>query len=298
MRIGIDLGGTKIEGIVLRDDGEIVKKLRVPTRGSCYETLLDDLCDLISSLQADATTLLSVGIGTPGALSTRGVMKNCNAIALNGRRLKEDVEARLGYAVRLENDANCFALSEACFGAARHARSVFGVIIGTGCGGGLVLDKTLVTGPNSIAGEWGHNCIPANVRTLIQEDRVCYCGRANCIETLLSGRGLSESHRERFSEDRTAVEIAASAQQGDASAAKSLALYANHLAHCLATAVNLFDPEVIVLGGGLSNIAMLYDTVPDLMRPHVFTDDMMTRLAAPTFGDASGAIGAACLWGE
>lgn len=296
MRIGIDLGGTKIEGIVLRNDGEIIHKLRVPTRGEYYEVILDDLAALIQSLQARLKDRLSVGIGTPGCLSTNGEMKNCNAIELNGKRLLEDIEIKLGYEVRIENDANCFALSEACYGAAQNARSVFGVIVGTGCGGGIVIDKKLVTGPNSISGEWGHNCMPANARAMISTDRECYCGRINCIETLLSGRGLSMSYFDATGEQLSAVGIAERAEKGFKPAQVCLEIYADQLAHCLATVINMIDPEVIVLGGGLSNIASLYKRVPALLRPHVFNDQVHTRIVPPTFGDASGAIGAACLW--
>lgn len=296
MRIGIDLGGTKIEGIVLRNDGEIIHKLRVPTRGEYYEVILDDLAALIQSLQARLKDHLSVGIGTPGCLSTNGEMKNCNAIELNGKRLLEDIEIKLGYEVRIENDANCFALSEACYGAAQNARSVFGVIVGTGCGGGIVIDKKLVTGPNSISGEWGHNCMPANARAMISADRECYCGRINCIETLLSGRGLSMSYFDATGEQLSAVGIAERAEKGFKPAQVCLEIYADQLAHCLATVINMIDPEVIVLGGGLSNIASLYKRVPALLGPHVFNDQIHTRIVPPTFGDASGAIGAACLW--
>lgn len=296
MRIGIDLGGSKIEGIVLSDDGKVTHKVRVPTQGEKYSVLLENLCALIRALQARQTDRLSVGIGTPGTLSNNRTMKNCNAIALNGEHLLDDVEFKLGYEVKIENDANCFALSEACYGSATYARTVFGVIVGTGCGGGVVVNKKLVTGPNSIAGEWGHNCMPANARSLLDQDRECYCGRKNCIETLLSGRGLSETYRESTGEELSAIEVAQEATKGSAAAIACLEVYANHLAHCLATVVNVLDPQLIVLGGGLSNIDALYDLIPKYMAPHVFTDDMQTRIVKPVFGDASGAIGAACLW--
>jgi len=296
MRIGIDLGGSKIEGILLDNRGDIVTKLRVPTRGERYDTLLRDLCDVIKTLQANQRDRLSVGIGTPGALSTNRKMKNCNAISLNGKQLLDDLQYELGYEVRIENDANCFALSEACYGLARHAKSVFGVIIGTGCGGGIVVDGKLLTGPNSISGEWGHSCMPANARALIEHDRECYCGRLNCIETLLSGRGMSTSYFEATGETLSAVEIAKQALEGSKPAEACIATYSQHLAQCLATIINMMDPDVIVLGGGLSNIAKLYETVPELLKPLVFTDDLQTRILKPSYGDASGAIGAACLW--
>ena len=223
-------------------------------------------------------------------------MKNCNSICLNGEPLKVDIENRLGYATRIENDANCFALSEACYGVAISARTVFGVILGTGTGGGIVIDKQLHTGPNRIAGEWGHNCIPNSVRELIAQDRQCYCGRTNCNETVLSGRGLKQSYLERSGIDLEATEIARLANSGDVEASETVQTYCKQLACCLSTVVNLMDPDMIVLGGGLSNISQLYTQVPSLMNEHVFTDNMLTKLSAPKFGDASGAIGAACLW--
>lgn len=302
MRIGVDLGGTKIEGILLADDGEVAEKIRIDTPGDQYRNTVDALCDIVEQLQQRSSPKqCTVGIGTPGALSPANengteLMKNCNSICLNDEALKADIEAMLGYETRLENDANCFALSEACYGAAVGARTVFGVILGTGTGGGIVIDKVLHTGPNRIAGEWGHNCIPSAVRSLIAEDRRCYCGRKNCIETVLSGRGLRQSHLERTGDTLEATEIARLADGGEAEASESIAVYATQLAHCLATVVNLIDPDAIVLGGGLSNIAQLYEQVPAQLSELVFTENMLTRIYAPKFGDASGAIGAACLW--
>ncbi len=302
MRIGVDLGGTKIEGILLSPSGELAKKIRVDTPAGSYQDTVAELCAVVDELQQlSESKNCTVGIGTPGALSPSNeqgleLMKNCNSICLNGEPLKVDIEKRLGYAVRLENDANCFVLSEACYGAARSARTVVGVIIGTGTGGGIVIDKQLHTGPNRIAGEWGHNCIPSSVRELIAEDRQCYCGRTNCIETVLSGRGLKQSHRERTGIELEAREIAKLAIGGDSAARESIQRYCTQLARCLSTVVNLIDPDMIVLGGGLSNISQLYEQVPSLMAAPVFTENMLTTLSAPKFGDASGAIGAACLW--
>ena len=302
MRIGVDLGGTKIEGILLSPSGEVVEKIRVDTPAQKYLDTVDALCDVISQLQQlSPSKKCSVGIGTPGALSPSNeqgveVMKNCNSICLNGEPLKVDIEKRLGYEIRIENDANCFALSEACYGAALSARTVFGVILGTGTGGGIVIDRQLHTGPNRIAGEWGHNCIPSSVRELIAQDRQCYCGRKNCNETVLSGRGLRQSHLERTGTELEATEIARLATSGDVEAGETIQTYCKQLARALSTVVNLMDPDMIVLGGGLSNISQLYAQVPSLMAEHVFTDNMLTKLLAPKFGDASGAIGAACLW--
>lgn len=299
MRIGIDLGGSKIEGIVLAPDYSVVAKHRVATPANDYQQTVAVVCALINQLQSEAGITLSVGIGTPGALSARtGTMKNCNSICLNGRPLKSDIEKQLGYSVRLENDANCFALSEALHGSGRPYHSVFGVILGTGTGGGLVIDKTLVTGPNGISGEWGHNPFPAPIRKLIADDRKCYCGRINCVETILSGRGLSQTHRETHGESLLASEIAERAQAREESALVTIDTYCAQLAACLASVINILDPEVIVLGGGLSNIQQIYDMTPAHLGKHVFSDSVATRLLPPAFGDASGARGAACLWPE
>ena len=302
MRIGVDLGGTKIEGILLSPSGEVAEKIRVDTPAKKYLETVDALCEVIEQLQQlSPSKKCSVGIGTPGALSPPNehgfeLMKNCNSICLNGEPLKIDIENRLSYETRIENDANCFVLSEACYGAAISARTVFGVILGTGTGGGIVIDKQLHTGPNRIAGEWGHNCIPSSVRELITQDRQCYCGRTNCNETVLSGRGLKQSHLERTGTELEAKEIARLANSGDSESGETIQTYCKQLAGCLSTVVNLIDPDMIVLGGGLSNISQLYEQVPSLLKEHVFTDKMLTMLCAPKFGDASGAIGAACLW--
>lgn len=297
MRIGVDLGGTKIEGIILTSEGEISQKIRVATPGESYKKTLNAVCQVITQLQNQSRPSLKVGIGTPGTLShLSGLMKNCNSICLNGEALKSDIESKLGYEIRLENDANCFALSEAHYGAGKNSKSVFGVIIGTGTGGGIVINDQLLTGPNNIVGEWGHNSLPSSARELIAEDRVCYCGRRNCIETVLSGRGLKQSHLEKFGTQIEADKIAELAMAKDLAASESLKIYSKQLARCLATIVNVIDPEVIVLGGGLSNIGSLYNSVPIDMAEYVFTDDLQTRIAPPKFGDASGARGAACLW--
>jgi fructokinase len=297
MRIGIDLGGTKIEGILLADDGSVSEKIRVDTPADNYQKTVNALCNVVMALQTSAGKNCKVGIGTPGALTPiTEIMKNCNSICLNGKPLKNDIESQLGYEIVVENDANCFALSEACYGAAKGSATVFGVILGTGTGGGLVNNKRLHTGPNRIAGEWGHNSIPDSVRRLIEADRKCYCGRDNCIETVLSGRGLKQSHLERSGNSLEARKIAVLADSGDKVAGQSIDVYCQQLARCLSTVINLYDPEMIVLGGGLSNISTLYEKVPGYLEGFVFTERVLTKLAAPKFGDASGALGAACLW--
>lgn len=299
MRIGIDLGGTKIEGIILARDYSVLTCKRVPTPAGDYTQTVNAVCALVETLQSEAGQKLSVGIGTPGTLVPQtGTMKNCNSTCLNGKALKDDIEAVLGYPVRMENDANCFALSEALSGAGKDYRSVFGVIIGTGTGGGFVFDRSLVTGPNGICGEWGHAAIPATARHLIGEDRACYCGRVNCIETVLSGSGLGQTHFELSGEQLPAQEIARRARQQHPQAMASIDIYCAQLAACLATLINILDPHAIVLGGGLSNIERIYQQVPALLPDHVFSDQVLTRLLPPAFGDASGARGAACLWPE
>ena len=295
MRIGVDLGGTKIEGIVLTDEGEVTEKLRVDTPARNYSETVKAVCDVIKKLQT--TNQFPVGIGTPGALSLPdGLMKNSNSVCLNGQPLKKDIESSLGYEICIENDANCFALSEAHYGVASSSKTVFGVILGTGCGGGVVIDKKLLTGPNSIAGEWGHNSIPTSVRQLIREDRECYCGRPNCNETVLSGRGLKQTYMELTGDESSPIKIACSAQNGDTDARTCIDIYAKQLARCLSAIINVIDPHMIVLGGGLSNISPLYELVPQHLEGHVFSDEIQTKIVPPAFGDASGALGAACLW--
>lgn len=301
-RIGIDLGGTKIEGIVLDAQNHVTQRIRVPTPHDSYDAVIDTCCSLIRELQRSSDELLSVGIGTPGSVSRKtGLMRNCNSTALNDKPLQADLEARLGYRIRLENDANCFALSEAVLGSGKNDHTVFGVIIGTGTGGGIVIDKQLINGPNGIAGEWGHNTVPFAVRHLFGEDRPCYCGRNNCVETVLSAAGLMAtwkeldlSHQQKFSGPEKLDELLAS---GDSSAELVIRRYSEMLAGCLATVINILDPDVIVLGGGLSNIQSLYTMLPDYLPSHVFSDFVATRVIQPEYGDASGALGAACLWG-
>ncbi len=294
-RIGVDIGGTKMEGIVLSAAGEVVDLLRQPTPGSSYARVLAEICELVEELQGSRR--LKVGIGTPGALSApEEIIKNSNSTCFNGKPLKRDIEQRLGYSVRLENDANCFALSEAQYGAGRDCGSVFGIIIGTGTGGGFVANGELHTGPNRIAGEWGHNCVPAGVRDTLKGKRRCYCGRWNCIETVLCGAGLRRTFVEAGGAEIEAAEIARLAQEGDAAASACLELYCRQLAQCVATIINILDPEMVVFGGGLSNIRTIYEWLPRILPEFVFTDRLLTKISPPRFGDASGARGAACLW--
>ena len=295
MRIGIDLGGTKIEGIRLDESGKADKKIRIGTPATNYDDVIKATCSLINDLQTKKR--LTVGIGTPGTLdSKKNIMKNSDSLCLNGKPFKKDIENELGYSVEVENDANCFTLSEANYGTGEGFECVFGVVLGTGCGGGLVHRKTLINGPNRIAGEWGHNCIPVSVRKLIESDRLCHCGRFNCIETVLSGRGLKQTFRELSAIEMESEEIAEQARLNNSKAIDCIDIYARQLAGCLSTIINVIDPDIIVLGGGLSNIKSLYQLIPKYLRGQVFNDTVLTKVAPASFGDASGARGAACLW--
>jgi fructokinase len=295
LRIGIDVGGTKLEAIALDAAGTEVRRLRVPTPRGSYEGTLDAVVSLVTTLEKDAGRQGSVGLGIPGTLSPRtGLVKNANSTWLIGRPLHTDLEARLGRPVRLANDANCFALSEAVDGAGAGADVVFGVIIGTGCGGGIVVRQRVLIGPNAIAGEWGHNPLPA------PEDGewpgpACYCGRTGCIETYLSGPALERDYVTLGGAAAGAREIAARAEAGESVANIALERYERRFARALTAVLNLLDPDVVVLGGGLSNIERLYRNVPPLLAP--FGDEPpATRLVKAKYGDSSGVRGAAWLW--
>ena len=272
MRIGIDLGGTKIEAIVLGDDGAEIRRLRIATPRGDYEATLLALKNLVTVLERDVGTVRSVGVGHPGALSPRtGLVKNANSTWLNGRPLGDDLSRVLERPVRLANDADCFALSEAIDGAAAGAAIVFGVIVGTGTGGGIVVGGKLVSGPNAIAGEWGHNPLPWP-RTEESPGPPCYCGRTGCIETFLSGPGFARDYQAAGGEPVSASDIVARADAGEQLAVACLERYADRMARGLASVINVLDPHVIVLGGGMSNVARLYEQVPRLWPPFVFSD--------------------------
>ena len=296
MRIGIDLGGTKIEGVALGSDGAELARLRVPTPKHDYDAIVRALVDLVAALESKAGARGSVGVGMPGCLSpATGLVKNANTVVLNGRPLDRDLEAALGRPVRLANDANCFALSEASDGAATGAPVVFGVIIGTGTGGGVVVGGQVLTGPNAVAGEWGHNPLPwpgADERP----GPPCYCGKHGCIETFLSGPGLAADHQRRTGLRLEGPEIGVRADAGDAEAIATITRYEDRLARSLATIINVLDPDVIVLGGGVSNIARLYRTVPTVWGRYAFSDTVRTALRQARHGDSSGVRGAAWLW--
>jgi len=296
MRIGIDLGGTKIEVIALDEQGQELYRERVATPHTDYPAILQAIGGLVQRAEQHTQQAGSVGVGIPGTISpSTGLVKNANTICLIGNPLQKDLSARLQREVRLSNDANCFAVSEATDGAGKDGQVVFGVIVGTGTGGGVIVNKQVITGVNAIAGEWGHNPLPWP-----QPDELpgplCYCGKHGCIETFLSGPGFSRDHRQHQGQEDTPRAIAQHAQQGDARAAASLQRYEDRMARALATIINILDPDVIVLGGGMSNIARLYDNVPRLWGRYVFSDRVDTRLLPPLHGDSSGVRGAAWLW--
>ena len=296
LRIGVDLGGTKIEGVALGREGAVRGRRRIATPRHDYAGTIEAIASVVEGVESDAGGRGTVGVGIPGAISpATGLVKNANSVWLNGRPFPGDLEARLGRRVRLANDANCFALSEATDGAGAGARVVFGVILGTGTGGGLVVDGRVLTGPNAIAGEWGHNPMPWPEPDELPGPE-CYCGRRGCIETFLSGPGLGNDHRARTAEELPSEVIVACAAAGNRTCEETLVRYESRMARALASIINVVDPDVIVLGGGLSRLERLYANVPPRWAPYVFSDRVDTRLEAPRHGDASGVRGAAWLW--
>ena len=294
MRIGLDLGGTKIEGIALDRKGGMRAGARIATPRDDYRATIEAIAALVSELEAKAGRRAArIGVGMPGALSpATGLVKNANSTWLIGQPFDRDLETALGRPVRVANDANCFALSEAVDGAAAGAAVVFGVILGTGVGGGIAIDGRPLDGRNAIAGEWGHNPLPWPA----DDERPgppCYCGRHGCIETFLSGPGLAADHEAATGERLAPEDIAAAGSTG---AEATMARYEDRLARALAGVINILDPDVIVLGGGLSRIERLYVNVPRLWGPYVFSDRVATELRPPRHGDASGVRGAAWLW--
>ena len=296
MRIGIDVGGTKIEGIALDDSGHELLRRRVPTPVGDYQATLATVAGLVQDIESHAGQRGSVGVGTPGAISrATGRIKNSNSQCLIGKPLREDLAALLGRELRVANDANCFALSEAVDGAAVGVDVVFGVIIGTGTGGGVVVHGRVLEGINGISGEWGHNPLP----WAFDAERpgpLCYCGKHGCIETFLSGPGMARDLAGTGGQSLSAAEIVLAAEHGDPACISVLERYEDRLARGLASVINVIDPEVIVLGGGLSNIVRLYTNVPRLWGSYVFSDRTDTRLVPAKYGDSSGVRGAAWLW--
>jgi fructokinase len=298
-RIGIDLGGTKIAGIILDESGTERGQIRVATPREDYAGTIASIADLVAKLEQQAGTDTggaSVGIGTPGALSLRtGLMKNANSTWLNGKSFDRDLAASLGRPVRIANDANCLAVSEATDGAGAGRHVVFAVILGTGCGGGIAIDGLPLTGRNAIAGEWGHNPLPWPVGSE-NPGPDCYCGKRGCIETFLSGPGMAADHRAITGQGLDAARIAHAAAHGEPGAVATLDRHRDRLARSLATIVNLIDPDIIVVGGGLSQIPSLYQTLPELLSRWCFSDGVATPVVPARHGDASGVRGAAWLW--
>ncbi|MEA1889516.1 MAG: ROK family protein [Pseudomonadota bacterium] len=295
-RIGIDLGGTKIEGVVLSEENRILVRKRIATpiedNGErAYLAIINTISTLINQLEAEVGTRCTTGIGTPGTQSSlTGLMKNSNTICLNGRPLLKDLEQHLARKIRMANDANCFALSEAIDGAGTNYTSVFGIIMGTGVGGGIVINKQVHSGGMGISGEWGHN-------PLLADGPACYCGRKGCVETLISGPGLTADYKRNGGIANTSPsEIISLTEQGDAIAIKTIERFLAHFGRAVATVINILDPHAIVLGGGLSNLDILYDRGRKAIEPHIFSDSFTTPILKNHHGDSSGVLGAAYLW--
>lgn len=296
MRLGVDLGGTKIEIVGLAADGRELLRRRIATPQGDYRATLTAIAGLVAEAEAELGQTGSVGIGIPGAESLRsGLIKNANSTCLIGQPLRHDLQTLLRREVRLANDANCFALSEAIDGAGRDAETVFGVILGTGVGGGIVIRRQVLVGANAIAGEWGHNPLP-RLAAADQPAPDCYCGHQGCIETYLSGPGLTADHARHTAETLDAASIECRAAAGDAACEATLRRYEDRLGRALAGVINILDPQVIVLGGGLSNMQRLYRHLPACCAPYVFSDAVDTRFLPPVHGDSSGVRGAAWLW--
>ncbi len=296
MRIGIDLGGTKIEGIALSETGDELLRHRIATPQGDYPATLQAIADLVKQIEKAVGEEGSIGLCTPGALSpATGLMRNSNSVCMNGKPVLTDLQSLLKRDIRIANDANCFALSEATDGAAKDARVIFGVIIGTGTGAGIVIDKTVLVGPNAIAGEWGHNPLPWP-----QADELpgaeCYCGKFGCIETWVSWPGIARDHAAHYTEQLDAKTLDRLAADGNENAINTFIRYERRLAKSLAHVINILDPDVIVLGGGMGNSKRLYKNVPAIWGDYVFSDVVNTRLLAPLHGDSSGVRGAAWLW--
>jgi fructokinase len=299
MRFGIDVGGTKTEIVVLSDSGKMIHRERQATPDN-YPSFLMSIVKLISATEAHYGETSDIGICLPGAVSPdTGRLKNANTLYLNGQTVREDLEQKINKAIKLANDADSFALSEATDGAAAGANSCFGVIIGTGCGGGLIYNGQLIQGPNAIAGEWGHNLLPGYNELVDGPEQPCYCGRSNCIETFTSGTGMAKRFREKChiseKEVPSAKAVLKKVNEGDEQAIQHFDHYINALARSLASVINIFDPEIIVLGGGMSNITELYEKLPAEVARYVFSDQLNTPIVQAKHGDSSGVRGAAWL---
>lgn len=296
MRIGIDLGGTKTEGIALDENGKELLRERIATKKDTYESILNGIVSVVSSIEEKLQMKGSVGVGIPGAVShVTGLVKKANTTELIGKPMDKDLEKLLGRPVRLANDANCFALSEAADGAAKGSSVVFGVILGTGCGGGIVIDGKIINGVNAIAGEWGHNRLPDRTDSE-RPGSDCFCGHSGCNERYISGTGIAQDHLDVTGKKLITKEIAKLALAGDADAKATISRFEARLARALAVVINILDPDVIVLGGGVSHIDSIYENVPKLWSDYVFGNEVSTKLVKAAHGDSSGVRGAAWLW--
>jgi fructokinase len=290
LRLGIDLGGSKTEVIVLDENLQVAFRKRVSTPAYEYEAILD----LVDEASITLGGRPSVGIGTPGAISpSTGMLKNSNTLCLNGKPFQADIERRLDCSVKIQNDANCFTLSEALNGAGEGFITVFGVILGTGTGGGLVVNRQLLSGPNAIAGEWGHNPLPWMTES--DTSPPCYCGKNGCIETYISGSGLAKNFQRRTGVVLSSEQIVQAAESGEKDCVEAMELYFDQLARALAHVINIVDPDVVVLGGGMSNIKEIYRQLPGRLQSYVFSDSVVTSILPALHGDASGVFGAAML---
>ncbi len=295
IRIGVDFGGTKIEAAALDAEGRIQARVRTDNPGG-YDSALGAVRDLVAEAERQAGATGSIGVGMPGSVSAKtGLIRNANSLYLNGRRFREDLETALGRPVRIANDANCLALSEATDGAGAGAGVVFAAILGSGCGGGVVTHGQLIEGRNRLAGEWGHTPLPWPAANELPRE-ICWCGKPGCLEVYLSGRGLETDYAHRGGAVASAAAIVEQARAGDTVAAATLSRYVDRLARGLAVIVNIIDPDVIVLGGGISNVAELYERLPGAIPPHVFSGDCDTPIRPAMHGDSSGVRGAAWLW--
>lgn len=297
IQIGVDFGGTKIEAAALDRDGKFLARVRVPNPGD-YETALRTVCDLVDTVEQQAGARGTIGIGTPGSVSPRsGAMRNANSVYLNGRDFRRDLISALGREIKIANDANCLALSEVVDGAAAGSKVAFAVILGTGCGGGLVVNGELVEGAHGVGGEWGHIPLPWPTHDEIDVP-ACWCGQRGCLETWVSGSGLQRDYAKVTGNSLDGESIVRAAREGEAQAQAALDRYADRLGRGLAVICNIIDPDTIVLGGGLSNVSELYDALPKIIRSRVFSDTWNARIVRAKWGDSSGVRGAARLWGS
>jgi fructokinase len=297
IQIGVDFGGTKIEAAALDREGRFLARVRAPNPGN-YEAALRTVCELIDTVEKQAGGRGTIGVGTPGSISPRsGTMRNANSVYLNGRDFRKDLSGALGREIKIANDANCLALSEVVDGAAAGSRVAFAVILGTGCGGGLVVNGRLVEGAHGVGGEWGHIPLPWPTHDEIDAP-ACWCGQRGCLETWVSGSGLQRDYAKVTGNALNGESIVRAARAGDAQAHAALERYIDRLGRGLAVICNIVDPDTIVLGGGLSNVSELYDALPDIIRNRVFSDTWIARIVPAKWGDSSGVRGAARLWGS